>query len=150
MQQILHDVFFKNGQLAQLGIDYNADQKVHMATQPKLPGLFGLEKLVKPVFDYKVDYRWLNNQTGLQNAKQGAWNNTITTGIELNVRDLGIMIFGKPLGEEQGTANGMAAPESSANPLHLPIRDMSREIQLIAERTCAFRLRRIRLDRRRI
>ncbi len=33
---------------------------------------------------------------GLQNAKQGAWTNAITTGLEFNVRQLGEMIFGKP------------------------------------------------------
>ncbi len=97
---IMNDVFFKNGQLAQLGQDFSASQRVHMATSPKLPGLFGLEKLVKPVFDYQVTYKWLNSQSGLQNAKQGAWNNVITTGLEFNMRDLGIMLFGKPLGEE--------------------------------------------------
>ncbi len=97
---ILNDVFFKDGQLARLGEDFSASQRVHMSTSPKLPGLFGLEKLVKPVFDYQVTYKWLNSQSGLQNAKQGAWNNTITTGLEFNVRDLGAMIFGKPAAEE--------------------------------------------------
>ncbi len=97
---IMNDVFFKNGQLADLGVDFSANQRVHMSTTPRLPGLFGLEKLVKPVFDYQVTYKWLNSQSGLQNAKQGAWNNVITTGLEFNMRDLGIMLFGKPLGEE--------------------------------------------------
>ncbi len=97
---IVNDIFFKNGQLADLGTDFSANQRVHMSTSPKLPGLFGLEKLVKPVFDYQVTYKWLNTQSGLQNAKQGAWNNVITTGLEFNMRDLGIMLFGKPLGEE--------------------------------------------------
>ncbi|MDP4243529.1 MAG: cell surface protein SprA [Bacteroidota bacterium] len=106
VQDIMRDIFFKDGQLARPGVDFNASQKVHMGTQPRLPGLFGLEKLLKPVFDYRVEYRWLNTQTNLQNAKQGAWNNTITTGIELNVRDLGMMIFGKPIGEEQGGIRG--------------------------------------------
>ncbi len=97
---ILNDIFFKNGQLADLGQDFSASQRVHMGTTPRLPNFFGLEKLVKPVFDYRVEYKWLNSQTGLQNAKQGAWNNTITTGLEFNIRDLGIMIFGKSFGEE--------------------------------------------------
>ncbi len=97
---ILNDVFFKNGQLAQLGQDFSASQRVHMGTTPRLPGLFGFEKWVKPVFDYQVTYKWLNAQTGLQNAKQGAWNNTITTGLEFNLRDLGTMLFGKGFAEE--------------------------------------------------
>ncbi len=106
-QDILHDIFFKDGALARPGVDFNASQKVHMGTQPKLPGLFGLEKLLKPVFDYRVEYRWLNTQTNFQNAKQAAWNNVITTGIELNVRDLGMMIFGKPIGEEGPQQRGL-------------------------------------------
>ncbi len=97
---ILNDIFFKNGQLADLGTDFSANQRIHMSTTPRLPGLFGFEKLIKPVFDYQVTYKWLNSQSGLQNAKQGAWNNVITTGLEFNMRDLGIMLFGKPLGEE--------------------------------------------------
>ncbi|HEY3875692.1 MAG TPA: cell surface protein SprA, partial [Candidatus Kapabacteria bacterium] len=68
---ILHDIFFHNGALADLGEDYNASQRVHMSTTPRLPLLFGLEKLIKPVFDYSVTYKWLNTETGLQNAKQG-------------------------------------------------------------------------------
>ncbi|HWF43572.1 MAG TPA: cell surface protein SprA [Candidatus Kapabacteria bacterium] len=102
VSQIMHDIFFNNGALVRPDVDFNSSQKLHMATTPKLPGLFGLEKLVRPVFDYRVEYRWLNAQTGLQNAKQSAWNNTITTGLEFNLRDLGILLFGKPIGEEQG------------------------------------------------
>ncbi len=101
VSDIMRDIFFKDGALVRPGVDYNASQKLHMSTFPRLPGLFGLEKLVRPVFDYRVEYRWLNAQTNLQNAKQGAWNNTITTGLELNVRDLGVMLFGKPVAEEQ-------------------------------------------------
>ncbi len=98
---IAHDIFLKNGALARLGTDYAANQRVHMTTEPRLPGLFGLETLVRPVFDYSVEYKWLNAQTNLQNAKQGAWNNAITTGLEFNVRKLGEMIFGKAAAPEQ-------------------------------------------------
>ena len=108
---ILNDIFFKNGALANLGQDYNATQRIHMTTTPRLPLLFGLEKLVKPLFDYNVNYKWLNTQTGFQNAKQGAWNNAITTGLEFNLRDLGIMIFGKPIGEEQQQGRGRGGRE---------------------------------------
>lgn len=98
---IAHDIFLNHGALARLGTDYAANQRVHMSTLPRLPGLFGLETLVRPVFDYQVDYKWLNAQTNLQNAKQGAWNNAITTGLEFNVRKLGEMIFGKAAEPEQ-------------------------------------------------
>lgn len=97
---ILKDIFLKNGQLARLGQDFNSSQRVAFNTTPRMPYFFGLEKLVRPVFNYRVDYRWQNDQTGLQNAKQGAWSNTITTGLELNVRDLGAMIFGKPAADD--------------------------------------------------
>ncbi|HET6401051.1 MAG TPA: cell surface protein SprA [Candidatus Kapabacteria bacterium] len=102
---IAHDIFLKNGALARLGTDYAANQRVHMSTLPRLPGLFGLETLVRPVFDYQVNYKWLNAQTNLQNAKQGAWNNAITTGLEFNVRKLGEMIFGKAA-EPEGMQRG--------------------------------------------
>ncbi len=106
VSDILHDIFPKNGSLVNPGQDFNASQKLHMGTSPKLPGLFGFEKLVRPVFDYRVEYRWQNSQTTQQNAKQGAWNNTITTGLEFNMRDLGIILFGKPITEEAPVQRG--------------------------------------------
>ena len=106
VHDIMKDIFLKNGALVNPGQDFNAAQKLHMGTSPKLPGLFGFEKLVRPLFDYRVEYRWQNAQNGLQNAKQGAWNNTITTGMEFNMRDLGIILFGKPLTEEAPVQRG--------------------------------------------
>jgi len=101
---ILNDIFFKNGAIARPGQDYSASQKVHMGTLPRLPGLFGIEKFIRPVFDYKVEYKWLDAQTNLQNEKQSAWNNVITTGIEFNVRDITNAIFGTPPEETSGKA----------------------------------------------
>ncbi len=68
---IVHDIFFNNGQFARLGVDYTADQRVHMSTFPRLPGLWGLEELVRPVFDYSVDYKWQNAQTGPSKCQAG-------------------------------------------------------------------------------
>jgi hypothetical protein len=123
--EILRDVFFKNGALVRPGNDYQATQRVNMTTNPKLPWFFGLEKLVRPVFSYHVDYRWEDAQTGIQTAKTGAWNNTITTGLELNVRDLGVIIFGKPVADEQ-PQRGRGGPrdrmhrDEPINPEELP------------------------------
>jgi len=122
---IAKDIFFKNGALARLGTDFSANQRVHMTTQPRLPGLLGLEKLVRPVFDYQVTYKWLNAQTNLQNAKQGAWNNAITTGLEFNMRELGEMIFGKPATPEApqgGRGRGRERGEIGITPEELPQR----------------------------
>ena len=120
---IARDIFFRNGAFARLGVDYNASQSVHMGTFPRLPGLWGLEKLVRPVFDYRVDYKWLNAQTNLQNAKQGAWNNAITTGIEFNVRELGDMIFGKSEQPQmRGRGRGRFGPGLGITPEELPER----------------------------
>lgn len=94
---IIDDIFFKDGKLVDPGRDFFATQRLSMQTSPRLPSLFGLEKLVRPIFSYSVDYRWQDAQTNLQNSKVGSWTNSITTGLELNVRDLGIMIFGKPI-----------------------------------------------------
>jgi hypothetical protein len=60
-----------------------------------MPWFFTLEKYVRPVFSYHVDYKWQDAQTGIQISKTAAWNNTITTGLEFNLRDLGTAIFGK-------------------------------------------------------
>jgi len=125
LHDIESDIFLKNGALVRPGIDFNESQKVHMGTSPRLPGLFGVEKLVRPVFDYRVEYKWLNAQTGLQNAKQSAWNNTITTGLEFNLRDLGILLFGKPLGEEppqRGRGRERERGELGVTPEELPNR----------------------------
>ena len=111
VSDIIHDIFLKNGALVRLGEDFNASQRVHMTTNPRLPYFFGVEKIVRPVFDYRVEYRWLNAQTNLQNARQAAWNNTITTGLELNVRDLGVLLFGKPIGDEQNAPRGRGIRE---------------------------------------
>src|SRR6185312_508446 len=95
VSEILHDIFLNRGQLVNPGRDFDASQSVGLSTLPRLPAFFGLEKLFRPVFSYHVDYRWKDDQTDLQNGRHSAWNNTITTGIEVNVRDLGTMIFGK-------------------------------------------------------
>lgn len=105
---ILDDIFLKDGKLVNPGRDFVASQRLSMTTTPRLPSLFGIEKIFRPIFSYSVDYRWQDAQTNQQNSKQGSWRNTISTGLELNVRELGVMIFGKPIGDEppgRGTAN---------------------------------------------
>jgi cell surface protein SprA len=92
---ILDDIFFTNGALVNPGRDFASSQRIRLSTNPRLPGLFGLEKLVRPLFSYTVDYRWLDAQTNVQNSKIASWQNNITTGLEFNVRELGTMIFGK-------------------------------------------------------
>jgi len=103
---ILRDIFFKDGQLVRPGRDYNTSQRLTFNTLPRLPYLLGLERIIRPIFNYRVDYRWQDAQTNLQNAKQAAWNNTITTGLEFNFRELGSMIFGKPTGGNAPSARG--------------------------------------------
>jgi hypothetical protein len=100
LNAILRDIFFKDGALVRPGRDIAASQRVGMTTSPRLPWFFGLDKFIRPVFSYRVDYRWQDAQTNLQYSKVGAWNNTITTGLEFNVRDLGVMLFGKPGADE--------------------------------------------------
>jgi hypothetical protein len=91
---ILKDVFFKNGAFARLGDDYLEVQHFRLTTNPRLPWLFWIDKYVRPIFSYDVTYKWVDALTGQQNAKTGSWNNIITTGLEFNLRELGIGIFG--------------------------------------------------------
>ncbi len=93
-KDIMGDVFFKNGALARLGSDFLTLQHFRLTTNPRLPWLFWLDKFIRPIFSYNVDYKWTDAQTGQQNAKTGSWNNVITTGFEFNLRELGIGIFG--------------------------------------------------------
>jgi hypothetical protein len=92
--KILGDVFFTNGAIAKLGEDYLTIQRFKLSTSPRLPWLFWVDRYLRPIFTYNVDYRWINSQTGLQNAKTSSWNNVISTGVEINLRPLGLDIFG--------------------------------------------------------
>jgi hypothetical protein len=91
---IFSDIFFTNGALARLGNDYLSQQRVKITTNPRLPWLFWIDKYIRPIFSYTVDYRWSDAQTPAQNAKTGSWSNVISTGVELNLRPLGIDLFG--------------------------------------------------------
>lgn len=115
VSSILNDIFLKDGNLVNPGRDFASSQRVKMSTSPRLPTLFGLEKLVKPIFTYNVDYRWLDAQTNVQNAKLASWLNTISSGLEFNVRELGTMIFGKPVDDEPMQRGG-ARPSAPGDP----------------------------------
>jgi hypothetical protein len=91
---ILNDIFFKNGAFARLGHDFYELQHFRLSTSPRLPWLFWLDKYIRPIFNYNVDYKWTDAQTREQNAKTGSWTNIITTGFEFNLRELGLGIFG--------------------------------------------------------
>jgi hypothetical protein len=93
-KDMMSDVFFKNGALARLGQDYLTQQHFHLTTNPRLPWLLWIDKFIRPIFNYNVDYKWTDALTGYQNARTGSWTNTITTGLEFNLRELGIGIFG--------------------------------------------------------
>ncbi|MEI8133665.1 MAG: cell surface protein SprA [bacterium] len=101
---IMSDVFFKNGAIARLGNDFLASQHIRITTTPRLPWLLWIDKFIRPIFLYNVDYRWTDAQNGQQNAKTGSWNNTITTGFELNLRELGVNIFGNDAQAPGGNA----------------------------------------------
>lgn len=92
---IMDDIINKDGALVRLGNDNLAVQKFRLTTNPRLPWLFWIDKFIRPIFSYNVEYRWNDAQTREQNAKTGNWFNTITTGLELNLRELGLDIFGK-------------------------------------------------------
>lgn len=93
---ILDDIFMKDGSLVRLGNDNLAVQRFRLTTNPRLPWLFWIDKFIRPLFSYNVEYRWTDAQTREQNAKTGNWFNTITTGVEINLRELGLDIFGRP------------------------------------------------------
>ncbi len=115
---MLGDIFFTGGALAKLGEDFQTIQKFKLTTNPRLPWLFWVDKYIRPLFSYNVDYRWINSQTGLQNAKTSSWTNIISTGIELNLRPLGLDIFGndaapKRAGAGVSVVDGVTPPDGS-------------------------------------
>lgn len=112
---ILDDVFMKDGALVRLGRDYLAVQKFRLTTNPRLPWLFWIDKFVRPIFSYNVEYRWNDAQTNEQNGKTGNWNNTITTGLEINLRELGLDIFGKPEAAAPDRRRGQRSGEAPGN-----------------------------------
>ncbi|HYM19837.1 MAG TPA: cell surface protein SprA [Candidatus Kapabacteria bacterium] len=95
---ILGDIFFTHGKLVDPGKDFSAVQRFKLSTTPRLPWIFWLDKYLRPLFNYNVEYRWYDAQTGFQNDRTGQWRNTISTGVELNLRELGIDIFGGDAG----------------------------------------------------
>jgi hypothetical protein len=50
-----------------------------------------------------VDYRWYDAQAGVQNDRTGQWNNIISTGVEINLKEFGVDVFG-------GDASAVKAP----------------------------------------
>ncbi|MEP7233931.1 MAG: cell surface protein SprA [Ignavibacteriota bacterium] len=128
---IMGDIFFKNGALARLGQDYFEQQHFRLTTNPRLPWILWIDKFIRPIFNYTVDYKWTDALTGQQNAKTGSWNNVIKTGFELNMRELGLGIFGAdaapaPAGSvrrgrgDSQNIRGEESPRRQVQPSELP------------------------------
>ncbi len=111
-KDVLGDVFFKDGALVRPGKDFLVNQRFKLTTSPRLPWLLWIDKYIRPVFNYVVDYHWYDAQSGAQNDRTGQWNNTITTGLEFNLRDLGNDIFGSDVLGAGG--NNQQAPRRGA------------------------------------
>ncbi len=103
-KSMVNDIFFKDGAFARLGQDFLTVQHIQLTTNPRLPWILWIDKFIRPIFSYTVDYKWTDALTGQQNARTGSWTNVIRTGLEFNLRDLGIGIFG----------NDVAAPAAGS------------------------------------
>ncbi len=112
-KSVLGDVFFKDGALVRPGKDFYSTQHLRITTNPRLPWILWIDKYIRPIFSYTVDYRWFDAQAGVQNDRTGQWNNLISTGIELNLKELGADIFGPdaaPAKQQRGPQRVGALP----------------------------------------
>lgn len=109
---ILGDIFFTHGKLVNPGHDYLAVQKFKLSTSPRLPWIFWVDKYIRPVFTYTNEYKWFDAQAGAQGDRTGQWRNTINTGFELNLRELGIDVFGSDQQGTKGKAPGKSAVQA--------------------------------------